>query len=231
MHRTLITTTILVGVLALPAAAAEDIACPRFAKAPVIDGQLGDWAGRPALTMTEPAVEDLKVESAQLGWDAGNVYLAVRVQDKALVNAKLAGPELNGGDSIELRLVMPRGDILRLYIAPTTAGGKPGLYLSKSPGPKMPVTAIATCADPAVADPAGVQWAVLNQPGSWTVEVAVPKAACGLDLSAGAVFPALLVVWDRDATDHDEWAQWRKRSESFNQKKPSEEWPRLKLAD
>lgn len=226
------TPSIILCALALPALAGEDIACPRFAAAPAIDGQLAEWAGRPALTMSEPNVDDLKIESARLGWDAANLYLAVQVKDKALVNAaKEAGSQLTGGDAVELRLVAKDGSILRLVVAPTTATGKPGLHLTKAPGPKQPPTGIATSNDPAVADASGVKWAVGSQPGSWTVEVAIPKAASGLDLSAGAAFPFLVVVWDRDATDVDEWKEWKKRSESSNQKKPSEEWPRLKLAD
>ncbi len=231
MPRSLLPITVILCAVAMPAIAAEDSACPRFAKAPVIDGQLADWAGRPALTMTEPAVDDLKVESAQLGWDAGHLYLAVQVKDHHLVNAKEAGPWLTGGDSVELRLIAPSGEILRLFVAPTTSTSKPGLYLAKAPGPKMPSTVIATCSDPAVADPSGVAWALNTQADSWTVEVSLPSAACGLDLSAGAAFPFVVVVWDRDATDVDEWKEWRKRSESSNQKKPPDEWSKLKLAD
>lgn len=230
MPRSLL-TTVLLFALAMPAIAGEDSPCPRFAKAPVIDAQLADWAGRPALVMTEPAVDDLKVESAQLGWDASHLYLAVQVKDHHLVNAKEAGPQLTGGDAVELRLVAPSGEILRLVVAPTTSTGKPGLYLAKAPGPKLPSTVIATSNDPSVADPSGVAWALNTQADSWTVEVAVPKAACGLSLSAGAVFPFVVVVWDRDATDRDEWAEWRKRSESSNQKKMPDEWLRLTLAD
>jgi hypothetical protein len=228
MHRTLLTTTIL-GCCALAATAAEDIACPAFAKAPVIDGQLADWAGRPALTMTEPNVDDLKVEDAQLGWDATNLYVAAKVKDKALVNAKAPGAELGGGDVFELRLVSQSGEILRLFIAPTTSAGKPAIWLGRAPGFKQPSTAVAAGTD--FVDPSGVKWAVVNEAGSWTVEASIPKAAVGLDLKTGAAFPFVVVVWDRDATDIDEWKQWHKRSESSNQKKPSDEWPRLKLAD
>lgn len=216
---------------ALTATAADAVACPRFAAPPAIDGALGEWAGRPALTMSEPPVDDLKVEGARLGWDAGHLYLALQVQDRALVNAKAAGPELSGGDCAELRLVAADGAIIRLYVAPTTAGGKPGLHLSKAAGPKLPATVIATCADPAVADPAGVAWAVAKRPDGWTVEVSIPAAVLGLALAPGAAYPVVLVVWDRDATDHDEWKEWRKRSESANQKKGAEEWPRLTLAE
>lgn len=230
MNRILLPTlTVLCCCLSVAPIAAEDTVCPRMPKPPVIDGQLADWSGRPSLTMSEPAVDDLRVESAQLGWDADNLYLAVRVKDKALVNSNALGPLLVKADCLDLRLVTGSGEFIRFIVAPTSAAGTPGMHLTRAPGMKQPSTVVASGTDGK--DPSGVIWAVASDAAGWTVEASLPKTTLNLDLAVGSSYPFVVVVWDRDATDRDEWQVWSKRSESSNQKKMPDTWARLRLAD
>lgn len=114
---------ILLAAATIPAV--DDVPCPRFATAPAIDGDLADWAGRPVLAMSDASnVKDLKAEQACLGWDDGHLYVALRMRDHALVNAG-SGIQIANGDCAELRLAMPGDALVRLLIAPTSAGGTP----------------------------------------------------------------------------------------------------------
>jgi hypothetical protein len=208
--------------------AADDAPCPRFAAAPTIDGDLADWAGRPVLAMSDASnVKDLKAEQACLGWDEGHLYVALRMRDHALVNAG-TGAGIANGDCAELRLAMPGDVLVRLLIAPTSAGGTPALHLSRRSGAKGPADELAAGTDPK-AEAGGVAWAVRSDAAGWTIEASIPATLLKTTLQAGPGFPFVLIGWDRDATGTDDWQPWHRRTESANQKKP-ESWPRMLLA-
>lgn len=205
--------------------AAAEVACPRLAAPPVIDGDLADWQGRPALAMSKPELDDLAVERACLGWDDTGIYLAITVRDGKLLNLG-SGDRIADGDCADLRLVLPDGRLVRLLVSPVTATAGPAMHLSSRSGVKGPVTELAAGTTPA-ADGAGVRWAVRTGPDGWTVEARLPWALLKITPAAGAGLPFVLVAWDHDRPD--DWQEWHRRSESANQKK-QESWPRLVLA-
>jgi hypothetical protein len=203
----------------------------RFMKAqPVIDGRLDEWRDNPQIAMSRPNVDDLRVEQAALGWDDDALYLAVRVQDSALVNTQSAS-RIRDGDCVELRVGSAganRGGFLRFCIAPTSASGRPAGVLTRREAGSEAETPLATTAD--ATDRTAARWAVARQERSWTVEAAIPFAMLGVRPAEGTRLPFVLVAWDRDRTDVDEWKEWHKRAESSNQKAPPEEWPCVMLA-
>jgi hypothetical protein len=206
-------------------AAADDLPCPRFAAAPTIDGDLADWAGRPTLAMSDASmVEDLKVEQAGLGWDDTHLFFSLRMLDHHLLNEG-SGRQIANGDCAELRLTLPCGDSIRLCIAPTSADGKPALYLGRST-PNGPASDLAMGSDPKV-EVKGVRWAVRSDADGWTVEAGLPLALIGIAPRPGIALPCVAIGWDHDTSG--DWAEWHCRSESANQKKP-ESWPKLVLA-
>lgn len=215
-----------IPLLLASAACAADLPCPRFASPPAIDGDLAEWKGRPSLSMSTPAVDDLTVEQAGLGWDEAHLYLGVRVADKSLLNLG-SGAGIANGDCADLRLNLPDGRLIRLLVSPITeGGGPPALVLGSRADANAATTVLASSNDPKVAAH-GVTWAVKTDASGWTVETAIPLALLKLTAAEGSGFPCVLVVWDRDQPD--DWKEWHRRSESANQKKP-DTWPRLVLA-
>lgn len=205
--------------------AAADVACPRLAAQPLIDGDLADWTDRPAIEMSKPDLDDLVVDRACLGWDDAGIYLAIAMRDGKLLNPG-AGSGIAKGDCADLRLVLPDGRLVRLLVSPVSAGGTPAMHLSTRLGVKGPVSELAAGTAPS-ADGAGVRWAAKSDAAGWTVEAMVPWGLLKITPAAGASLPFVLVAWDHDAPD--DWKEWHRRSESANQKK-QESWPRLLLA-
>lgn len=90
---------------------------------PKVDGDLSDWASQSVLTMTRAAQvaaasgkwEGPSDLSAQiwLGWDATNLYMALKTSDNSFVEGQ-AGSEMLSGDRVSFA------------VSPVAADGKPG---------------------------------------------------------------------------------------------------------
>ena len=208
-------------VLCAAASFADDaVLMKRFAKPIAVDGDLGEWAGAPQFEMKKPNVPDLACEFAAVGWDDAHLFLAVKVRDSKIVNANDAG-QLANGDCVEFRFC-PADDrrdfYYRLCVAPTSADGKSAASFLKCRGKDREKVE-------------GVEWAVKAEAKAWTVEAAVPLASAGMKPAVGGRLPFAAIVWDRDNPEKDEWGTgWKKRMESFSQKKPAAEWPAFVFA-
>ncbi|MGI5868904.1 MAG: sugar-binding protein [Kiritimatiellia bacterium] len=205
----------------------------RMDVAPVIDGNLAEWATFPQIKMNQPNVPDLKVTRASMGWDDDALHVAFRVMDAVVVNSNDLA-RLGDGDCFDLRIASApnRKTFLRLLAAPSSAEGKPACTLARrTVGTKAAETLLATT-EPSTLD--GFQWALAREEKAWTVEATIPFPLLGRKPALGATLPFVAVVWDRDRTDVDEWTAgsgWHKRSESSSQKAPVENWPVITLAD
>jgi len=95
---------------------AAEVACPRAAFKPVLDGRLDDWPRLPQLVLT--GAEDWHPAAAQfaeyggpqdisgsvrLAWDNQALYLALEIRDDVLVRVRSAA-EIDRGDSVVLSL-------------------------------------------------------------------------------------------------------------------------------
>ncbi len=211
---------------------AQEVTAPKMKTAPVIDGKLDDWKGMGSISMSDTSnVDDLKVESAQISWDDKNLYLAVKVKDSKIVNDQPMD-KMSSADSVELRLATKNinlGSFYKIVIAPSSKEGKPAFSLTeRDVNTKNASQIVATTG---TTDKSGVQWAVAKDESSWTAEASIPLSLLSLNEPAGKKVPFVLVVWDRDRTDTDEWKEWHKRSESSSQKKKPDEWPSLVLKE
>ncbi|HBC88364.1 MAG TPA: hypothetical protein DCZ94_15550 [Lentisphaeria bacterium] len=212
---------------------AQDVTSPKMKAAPTIDGKLDDWKGvATSIGMSDTSnIDDLKVENAYVTWDDKNLYVAVKVMDKKIVNDQPI-ERMQAADAVELRLVTKNinlGSFYRIVIAPTTKDGKPTFKLTeRDANSKNETTVVSTTEN---TDKSGVKWALVKDDTSWTVEASIPLSLIALTAPAGKKIPFVLVVWDRDRTDINEWAEWNKRTESSSQKKKIDEWPSLILAE
>ena len=194
-----------------------------------IDGDLSEWTGAPQVEFVVPPVKDLRPEFCALGWDDANLYVAFRVLDSKFVNANGLN-RIGDGDSMELRVCpgeAARGSFLRLVVSPTSDRGVPALSLTRRRGKAAEKVASAY-----EGEESDVKWRVAKAAKSWTVEAAVPFSALGASPKVGAKLPFVIVCWDRDNADKDEWGTgWKKRLESSKQKNPPEQWPCVALGD
>lgn len=225
---------LLVAGSGLCHAQADGVMARRMKTAPVVDGSLAEWGAFPQIPMRQPDVPDLRVEHASAGWTDDAFHVSFRVMDGAVVN-KEKFDRLASADCFELRLVPPGADrntYLRLLVAPSSAEGKPACVLARrTVEPKAVETLLATT-EPSTLD--GFQWALTRAEKSWTVEASIPFALLGAKPELGTQLPFVMVVWDRDKTDVDEWTTgggWHKRSESSSQKAPVNQWPSITLGD
>ncbi len=191
-----------------------------FKEAPKIDGVLDEWDMVNRVPMSRPNVADLYVKDAYVAWDEKQVYVAVSLKDKAIVNQNPIG-KLQMGDCLDFRIAQSTSQVktFRLCIAPTTDNGKPGM--------KLDLPDKTTYTDATGKSEHGIQWAVKVEEGKWSVEAAIPAEVLDIKLKEGKSYPFVLVIWDRDRTDKDDWNPWWRRSESGNQKKRPSEWPKL----
>jgi len=165
-----------------------ELEVPRCHAPPSIDGDLGEYADAPALTVERPGM----VMVARLLWDADHLYLGCRVSDTDLRGHVEAGAQ---GD-------VWRDDALELYLDPLDNGGtalgaddlqiivtvRDALYQTF-----QEVFAHAVIAEGTVND---------DQPDTgFTVEVALPWSVVGVTPAEGLSMGADLVVDDRDAPD------------------------------
>ncbi len=211
---------------------AQDVTAPKMKAPPTIDGKLDDWKGIGFIGMSDTSnIDDLKAENANISWDDKNLYLAVKVLDKKIVNDQPI-ERMQAADAVELRIASKNvslGMFYRIVIAPTTKDGKPAFKLTERDANSKNETTIVSTTE--TTDKSGVTWALAKDDTSWTVEASIPLSVLSITAPAGKKIPFVLIVWDRDRTDVDEWKEWNKRSESSNQKKKPEEWPNLILAE
>jgi hypothetical protein len=211
---------------------------PRLTTPPTIDGRLADWQQVPASSLAATNLDDLAAEW-RLGWDERCLYLAVRVQDKKILNDNPV-ERIDLADVVDFQ-ICPRPDRqvsepslydYRLLVAPTSADGKPVCVFENVLTGKAVV--------PAHSDTGAVRWAVgqeeepqdKNAKKHWNVEAAIPWAQLnGAVAEAGRKMSFLLVVFDRDRTDVDEWRQWHKRLETCSKKRPASQRPYLFLGE
>jgi len=203
---------------------------PRFATPPSIDGKLDDWQQVSASQLTAANLDDLAADW-RLGWDKRCLYLAVRVKDKRIVNDNSI-ERIDMADVVDFQ-ICPRPDRqvsepslydYRLLIAPTSAQGKPVCVLQDVLTGRVVV--------PAQSDSNVVRWAVDREDKSWTVEAAIPWTQLhGAVPEAGRKMSFLIVVFDRDRTDIDEWRQYHKRVETYSKKAPASQRPYVILGE
>ena len=225
------TRSIVVAFVAAAVLSAAADSVPASAKrlTATIDGDLSEWTGAPQVEFVVPPVNDLRPEFCALGWDDANLYVAFRVLDSKFVNANGLN-RIGDGDSMELRVCpgeAARGSFLRLVVSPTSDRGVPALSLTRRRGKAAEKVASAY-----EGEESDVKWRVAKAAKSWTVEAAVPFSALGASPKVGAKLPFVIVCWDRDNADKDEWGTgWKKRLESSKQKNPPEQWPCVALGD
>lgn len=225
----LLALALSVGTLStVPLRAQDAVKFPKLKTAPVIDGKLGDWEGVATVKMSEPNVDDLRVDKAAVAWDDKNLYLAARVPDRKVINAQPLD-KLRQADCLELRLVAKRNVYARVLVAPTSGESKSALLLSERElAGKVENKLAGGTASP---DASGAQWAAVSDDDGWTVEAAIPLSLLGIAPKAGTKLPFVLVVWDKDSEAADEWKEWARRSESSSQKAPTDKWPAAILTE
>ncbi|MBN2713388.1 MAG: hypothetical protein JXR97_13290, partial [Planctomycetes bacterium] len=200
---------------------------PHLKEPPKIDGVLDEWSGYQPIAMSRPNVDDLRVEKACLGWDKDNIYLAVSVSDKKVVNSN-PYEKLQLGDSVDFRIAKDHGSkAFRIILAPSSNlyNSKPAFAMHKPDG--------SLITSPGKNDESGIRWAVAvnTEASNWSVEAAIPAKLLGIEPKLDATAPFVITVWDRDDPDKDEWKQWWKRSESSNQKAQVSAWPLMVMAE
>jgi hypothetical protein len=192
----------------------------------VIDGGLGEWGGVAPNPLTNAKLDDLSA-AWRLAWDERNLYVAVDVVDRALVNTN-APDNAAMADALVLQLgTRPERQVgkpdlydFEITIAPTSATGEPAFLLKNA--------AMKTLVNPAATDASGIRWAVAREPTHWTAEVAIPFAALRSEPpKAGQKMAFSLLIFDRDRTDRDEWKSWWKRVETYDKKGRSCQMPYL----
>tara|TARA_Y100001933_G_scaffold265286_1_gene340202 strand:- start:78815 stop:81694 length:2880 start_codon:yes stop_codon:yes gene_type:complete len=192
----------------------------KFKEAPKIDGILDEWDAHQSLVMSKPNVDDLRVDKALVAWDDNNIYVAMSMSDRAMINDNEL-TRLQMGDNMDFRVAQHKGQVktFRLCIAPTTNTKKPGMKLY------LPDKSVIT--DDTGEAKNGIKWAVNVDGNVWSVEASIPKEALDIKLEVGKSYPFVFVVWDRDRTDKDDWNPWWRRSQFGPQKKRPKEWPML----
>jgi len=209
--------------------ASPDFTVPKLKQTPAIDGKLDEWNFQ-SVKMSEPQVDDLKVESANFAWDDKNLYFSVKILDGKIVNDNTL-EALTNADSIELRLLAKSAEgekIFKISAAPASKEGKPAFTISSRPlNSKESKQIVSTTEN---SDKSGVKWALAKDNVSWSVEAQIPLVLLGIAPQADTRIPFILIAWDRDRTDTDEWKEWHKRSESSSQKAAPDKWPSLILS-
>jgi hypothetical protein len=174
---------------------------PRLAAPPTLDASLGDWPGLPnGLTANAYRPENwsgLNDQSASfaLGWDAANLYLAVKVTDDAHVQTQ-TGETIFRGDSLEL---LVDADLGGDFDSGQLSGDDYQLGLS---GGANRATAEAYLWFPTAREgrPAGL--IVVTQPdgagAGYFLEAAIPWSVLGVTPAAGTHLGFILSISDND---------------------------------
>lgn len=222
---------VLAGVALCPARAEEPVA-RRMETAPAVDGALGEWAQFPKITLKHPDVPDLKVPRASMGWTDSALHLAVQVLDQTIVN-KEGFDRLSAADCLDVSVASPdRKTAVRLLVAPSSAEGKPACRLVKQDVGTKASEVLFASTEPSALE--GFAWSLQYDGKHWTVEASIPFALLGVAPKIGEPLPFVMVVFDRDKPDVDEWkldSGWNKRAESSDKKKGADAWPVIVLAD
>lgn len=170
---------------------------PKLAQAPAIDGELTEWQGVTPSVIDNKKLDDIAAEW-RLGWDEKNVYLAVKVKDKKIINGN--PPERVHMADAAVFSICPRPERqvsrpdlydYQMVVAPTCATGKPVCVVRNI---AMPAPMIL-----ADGDRSGIRWAVATADRSWTVEAAIPFSFLpGAVPEVGRKMAFMVVVFDRD---------------------------------
>ena len=203
---------------------------PKLAESPEIDGKLGDWQTVEPSTLVGKNLDDISAEW-RLGWDERHLYLAVKVKDKKIINDN-APERIHMADVVDFHICprperqVSRPDLYdyQIRISPTSSDGKPAFYMSN--------IAARPIISPKAGDQSGIQWAVAKEERTWTVEAAIPfKLLSDFVPQVGTKMSFIVVVFDRDRTDRNEWKQWWKRIETYSKKGPADQRPYLVLGE
>ena len=226
------TIAALVAACGLCHAQGEAPQARRMATPPAVDGRLQEWNQFPKISLKHPDVPDLKVPRASMGWTDDALHVAVQVLDQTIVNTQ--GVErISSADCFDVNVGSPdRKTTVRLTIAPSSAEGKPACRLVKQDVATKKADVLFASTDPSTLD--GFAWALQYDGKHWTVEASIPFALLGMAPKLGEGLPFVMVVYDRDKPDVDEWTAgsgWNKRAESFDKKKGVDAWPVVVLAD
>ncbi len=171
-----------------------------LSSAPVIDGDLADWSGTAYKAdqivygaASWSGSSDLSA-TYYLGWDSGNLYLAVRVTDDKFVQLS-TGSQIYKGDSIELQFDADlAGDFSSTYLS------SDDFQIGLSPG------------DFGTLSPEAYRWYPASQSGKlisvqvqarqtasgYDLEARIPWVIFGLTPSAGARYGLALSISDDD---------------------------------
>ncbi len=226
---------VVLGAVSAGAAFAQglDTVQMRKLKKPVaVDGDLKEWKNAPQVVFEKAKnVRDLKPEFGAIAWDDANLYVAFRVHDTKVVNTN-GLDRIGYGDALDFRFCPDDADrarAFRLLVAPASASGKPAMTLTRFDGGAGPALAAAT-----EGEPSPVVWAVRTSPKNWSVEAAIPLSLVGVKPSVGGKLPFVMLGWDRDRADVDEWRTgsgwWRRVQTSSHKRKPAD-WPVAVFAD
>ena len=217
------------AVLAGVAFGDEDLRMRRLTGPVEVDGDFREWKRFPRLEFGKVNVDDLKPEYGALAWDDKCLYAAFRVYDTKVVNTN-ALSSLAMADAMELRFCAgeDRRDIeYRLTVSPASGAGCPAMKLERVADGRR---GLLTSAFEGDASP--VRWKVKKDGRSWSVEAAVPFAMLGVKPALGLRMPFVMIGWDRDRADKDEWGKgWRRRVETGSSKKGAKNWPSIVFGD
>jgi hypothetical protein len=178
-------------------------------QAPVIDGDLDEWTGEPALRLGGAATDSVRIEKdyggaedcsaeVRLGWDATTLYLAIAVTDNLHFQSE-SGFQLWRGDCIQL--AFREGP-------PNAAAGYDGseyeIGLSLGPnGPEVFQWMPGACACPQA------RLAVRREGSVTRYEAAVPWTALGVKpMRPGRRLAWSMTVNDNDGEGFRGWLEW-----------------------
>ena len=207
---------------------AEGYKASYLKKSPRIDGDHADWPKIELIDLYNERLADVRAR-VKLAWDRNYLYIAAHVTDKKQVNDKEPA-KVQDADAFILELCTRMEDQKEqegifdytLTVSPTSQSGKPVLKLvNKTTGFNVITEDGKTKSK--------LRWAVTGDK-DWFVEAAIPFKLLNLKPKPDMKLPFLIVVFDRDRDDIDEWAgSFHTRVESFNKKKPINERPYISL--
>ena len=155
----------------------------------------------------------------------------MKVKDKKIINDN-APERIHMADVVDFHICprperqVSKPDLYdyQIRISPTSSDGKPAFYMSN--------IAARPIISPKAGDQSGIQWAVAKEERTWTVEAAIPfKLLSDFVPQVGTKMSFIVVVFDRDRTDRNEWKQWWKRIETYSKKGPAYQRPYLVLGE
>ncbi len=128
---------VLMTATAAVAAGGAELACPRVAAPPVLDGALDDWPALPMVYLNQDSdwrptsqhfavwggAEDVSA-GVWVSWDAQACHLAVQVRDDSLIRVRSVA-EIDHGDSIVLSFVSEDQEAVNEFVVAPLQRGYP----------------------------------------------------------------------------------------------------------